>query len=314
MEEASSLYLGGESIRAEDERITYLSYSRLGLRCRYCGEPVFYKEGLYVKAHFSHFPAIAPDKYEQCLARQRSESNDTASRGPWWDIKNGRGQRLALFQEHFVEIIKSSIQNLEDEFLTEEVGFELEFDELAGKTSAFIQENSQGLNRFIEFFCEDLGGIEIEITSEALDYLTRRSSQPVLKLVLYTLMIEVEERENTVISFGDKDLHLSLCSELIKCVASAPWLRKFQEIEGFSSARKFPKRREAKILRKISSEKEAYILLRGQSIFYFEKNQCLIQNELMLGSLAFHKLTNSKRGGDLKNSNDKPIFRVIVQE
>jgi competence CoiA-like predicted nuclease len=56
MEIAKSIILGGAIISAEDA--SYKSYIDLKLRCFYCGEPVFLKDGIYRVKHFSHFPNI----------------------------------------------------------------------------------------------------------------------------------------------------------------------------------------------------------------------------------------------------------------
>lgn len=74
MQFARSKYLGGQIIQAGDERLDYLSYEKLGLRCYYCGEPVLYKNGAIRESHFAHFPDIHPDRMEECELRQKNQS------------------------------------------------------------------------------------------------------------------------------------------------------------------------------------------------------------------------------------------------
>jgi hypothetical protein len=117
MRYASSLLYGGMLVDAQNAN--YKDYSRLLLRCPFCGEPVFLVAGKYRPEHarlnpkteqivlvkeanvvpaFAHFPGVASEK---CELRSRAIKQKDFSRA----IARGRNQRLKFFQKRFWEIV-----------------------------------------------------------------------------------------------------------------------------------------------------------------------------------------------------------------
>lgn len=116
MRYASSLLYGGMLVDAE--KANYQDYSKLLLRCPFCGEPVFLSAASYraeharlapkskkivlvretnVSASFNHYHGLA----ENCELRSRTISD----RDIQCSFVKGRNQRLKFFQKRFWEIL-----------------------------------------------------------------------------------------------------------------------------------------------------------------------------------------------------------------
>lgn len=117
MRYASSLLYGGMLVDCQGA--TYKDYSRLLLRCPFCGEPVFLVAGKHRPEHarlapkseeivivrestvapaFAHFPGTASEK---CELRSRGIKQRDFTRA----IARGQNQRLKFFQKRFWEIV-----------------------------------------------------------------------------------------------------------------------------------------------------------------------------------------------------------------
>jgi hypothetical protein len=118
MRYASSLLYGGALV--DSQGATYQDYSKLLLRCPFCGEPVFLSAAKYrteharlapkskkivlvkghdVSASFAHFPGIASEKCEfKALGIKQSDIKKSIARG--------KNQRLKFFQNRFWKILQ----------------------------------------------------------------------------------------------------------------------------------------------------------------------------------------------------------------
>lgn len=231
MDMAKSLYLGGKVIKASDPRITYSSYEKLGLRCLFCGEPVFYKNGAYRRAHFSHFPDINPQTLTECQERHSSIYGNASPSSPWWHIAGGKGQRFVLFQLYFIKFIKLVLENLEDDLLEGDgIGFEEEFRVFLDKTLILLKHRGNILSRIIENDYSSRDPLEAQIVLEAIDYLTIPTSKDLFGLILYTIMVHVEQKEERVLSLDDKVDANKIYEHFIYCLFLVPWKDIFEAI------------------------------------------------------------------------------------
>jgi hypothetical protein len=118
MQYASSLLYGGALVNSQGA--TYQDYSKLLLRCPFCGEPVFLSAAKHraeharlapktkrivlvkecdVVASFAHFPGTASDKCElRALGIKQADIKKS--------IVRGKNQRLKFFQKRFWKILQ----------------------------------------------------------------------------------------------------------------------------------------------------------------------------------------------------------------
>lgn len=190
VELATSLYLGGTLVQAEDE-VLKTSPQALGLRCFYCGEPVMYKHGLINKPHFAHFPDIHESQMEKCLLRQANQTYCYS----WADLSGqGREQRFKVFQQHFLKLItwrRSDFQS-SVEHITESVdSFRLQ--PFANKVVKKLKEKEGEISLFYQvrqFQVSEVDHLQLAISREALNYVCVKSSRQILdQLIFYALFI-----------------------------------------------------------------------------------------------------------------------------
>jgi hypothetical protein len=167
MEIAKSLYRGGEVIRADDKFLSYSSYRQLGLRCYFCGEPVCLRKGGIRKPHFAHFPSINPEKFEECILRQ-AKHNDSSYYN-WYDLIEGRNQRLEAFQRYFLDILANHINDFKVDLpLITNHTFEL-----SNEVLELLRSRKKAICRYFKIVRKDLPLLHRTIGCEALDYLTK---------------------------------------------------------------------------------------------------------------------------------------------
>ncbi len=111
MRYAFSIYWGGTVVDALD--CDYESSRELGLHCPFCNEALFYRAGYHrimpdqscqqVAPSLAHYPNLG----KECeLRATRPEDKPTCNN---WEIQS-RNQRLTLYNKHFVDIIRQSIE------------------------------------------------------------------------------------------------------------------------------------------------------------------------------------------------------------
>lgn len=201
MEQAKAMAWGGEKVDACD--VTYHDYKYLGLRCCYCGEPVYLKAGFINKPHFAHFPDISPEKKEECVLRQKNIGFSIGSGYGKQGYYQNRGQRLKLFQENFIKII---LRDIEEEIDFQKCMELLERKIKLVKDSYYSYELEINKENIKNIFCKTQRKISIlrvannkrysypknkwnirnlEIAREAVDYLGARSSSRILEDLMY---------------------------------------------------------------------------------------------------------------------------------
>lgn len=109
MEYAISIYKPSE--RVYPEQCDFNSYNDLKLRCPVCGEPVRLKKGGTRKPHFAHFPGTDPKQVEECELRASIYSKNTQINS----FIEDRGQRLKIFQQHFLNLIYVGQEKIVDD-------------------------------------------------------------------------------------------------------------------------------------------------------------------------------------------------------
>lgn len=295
MDIAKSMYLGGKEINAENPRLKPHSCRELGLRCTYCGEPVFHKNGYYNKAHFSHFPSIDPRKYEECLIRQRSVNGISFSDHPWWQDE-GKAQRFDLFQNHFFYILKSEFPDME----IREISIapqDVALNEVQLQTLKITAQNRSGTDKYLRI-CEDrFSEIEIEIILEVLDYITKPSSRNIFKAISEYSIKRLLDGEEVLQSddLDPEDLHC----DIVNLIVSIPWLKILASITDISIEKlhksiKITKRKS--FLREIysSTENKSCIYCYISTIFIADIEKCRLGNEVEVAKIDMRRMLSSK--------------------
>lgn len=231
MEIAKALYLGGLVVHASDERLNF-SYQNLGLRCCYCGEPVFYKHGEVNRPHFAHFPDVHPDKMAECLLRQKNQGYTYS----WTDISSrGRQQRFRIFQKHFLELITWNLNDFEN-------GYTLIQEKIPDyKLQRFVKdsvdefsrrkENITLFYRLLQYKNTEISLLHRTIATEAIDYLCVQSSYSILvKLIYYSISIFLKNKTPLFLKYKE-------CEKVCKCIAdliiTVNWKEAFCSIPGY---------------------------------------------------------------------------------
>lgn len=112
MQEAQSMFLGGELVAATDEKIDHESSRTLGLRCPFCAAAVFYVSGsdrsrgtkkFPVRASFHHH-RLAPDEDESSTCEARALTSE--GRDYLTQLREAaKNQRLRLYNGNLWDII-----------------------------------------------------------------------------------------------------------------------------------------------------------------------------------------------------------------
>jgi len=287
MDTAESMYLGRQRIHASDPILKSHSCDELGLRCAYCGEPVFHKNGAYNQAHFSHFPSIDPHKYEECLIRQRNEGGFSISSPTWWDLDRGKGQRLILFQEHFRMIVRSS------QFFPRDIFFPFrklkkdeEYKSLYQLTLEILQKQKSSIFKYVRIFKDTLLIIEREIICEAVDYLTRKSSESLLDEIIEWVYrtILITQRKQEKLTPNPKILPDELISGLVEALSSVRWMDKFMTISQVQIERKGKNFLSPNsFIEEVRGSKKSIYVYQGH-LLLGEVKGFYVQNEVRLGT------------------------------
>lgn len=295
MDIAVSMYLGGKEINASNPKLNTDSYRELGLKCAYCGEPVFHKNGYYNKAHFSHFPSIDPQKYEECLIRQRSAFGFSFSDRSWWE-NDGRAQRFELFQRHFLYILKSHFPDMEFS-----LGFdnphEVDLNDIQSQALTIAAQNSSGTEKYLRIFDSRFTDIETRIIVEVLGYITRSSSRNIFKsfseyaiknLLKSKTLAQVEELDS-----GD------LYCEIVNLIGSISWLEILAKITDVDITKIKNEAYASKT--KIALKEVNNLTTRKKSCIYFDKSMICIadverfslENEIKLAKIDMRRMLSS---------------------
>jgi len=249
MDRAISLYKGGAIIHASDRSLNYLSYVNQGLRCLFCGEPVFLKSGYERRCHFSHFKHLSTRALEQCSLRQRLYSSGSN----WRDLVGGKGQRLEVFQARFLSIVSRYI--LDYYILIKQIEEEMEAPILIRLTNEvydyFRSHRNLLVQKCYDFSSKDSEDypVNLQITFEALDYLMIISSAQIVKELIHNRLAVALEKESINLGdlFSDNNVK-QVCFSIVEVLARTPWTESFR---GLSQARRKP----SDMMGRIDSEK-----------------------------------------------------------
>ncbi|BDI19600.1 hypothetical protein ANSO36C_54020 [Nostoc cf. commune SO-36] len=229
MKFAISMYKPGE--RVYPEQCNFFSYNDLKLRCPVCGEPVRLKKGGTRKPHFAHFPGTDPKQVEECELRASIYSNNTQINSFIQD----RGQRLEIFQQHFISMIYVGQEKIVDD-----VKFKNWID-------AIKRDNNQAINNIandcIEYFLTHQKQMDVycvflkneqpllqqQIALEAIDYLCVKSSNRLLQYIIYYCIYRLNKQ-----NFTKNDID-SICHRAIKIIMLNPWIRALDNSKSINS-------------------------------------------------------------------------------
>lgn len=121
MKEAKSMYKGGEIVYASE--CNYESAKKMGIVCPFCNEPLFWRDEfaklapkskniVIIDSHFVHYPNV-----DGSICEKRSITPE--GRAFIEQISSeSRGQRLRLFERHFLNMIAKSLYLTYDEKLS----------------------------------------------------------------------------------------------------------------------------------------------------------------------------------------------------
>lgn len=114
MQLASSIYLGGQLVSAEDAN--YESYKELGLICPSCKSAVFFQKSYIrnagslletkVRSQFKHFKAIDATLVKLCEARVAKYNQKEINK----QVAKAKNQRLRTFQNYFWKLFEMHYQ------------------------------------------------------------------------------------------------------------------------------------------------------------------------------------------------------------
>ncbi|BAT55136.1 hypothetical protein NOS3756_41140 [Nostoc sp. NIES-3756] len=230
---ARSMRLGGKIVYPDE--CDFYSYDDLKLRCLICGEPVYLRKGDVRKYYFAHFHATSSRQVEECELRVSFYSNNTQINS---FIKD-RGQRLEIFQQHFLNMISVGNNKIVDD-----IKFNIWINSIKDnhyKTiNKLIQDCSQYFlthrrliqDKYIFTFgkVEDKAIIlQQQIALEAIDYLCVKSSYKLLEYLLnYSIYKLYKDKENNI--FKQNSI-LNICNLAIKLLIINPWLKELKSIQ-----------------------------------------------------------------------------------
>ncbi|QSV55843.1 MAG: hypothetical protein HEP80_20255 [Dolichospermum sp. UKL201] len=235
MDRAKAMYLGGEIIDAHD--CNYSSYYNDGLRCAVCGEPVFLKRGSIRKPHFAHHSGTDPQQVEECELRLSSYGNSSQINS---FIKD-RGQRLKLFQDHFLSLIsfENDVLITNSEFHNWINSIKRDYDTaisniITNCTNYFLRYRYSLVAKYIKSITIDNNKSAFErqeIALEAISYLCIKSSYKLLEYLLnYSIYKLYKDKQHKLfkqdITTQDVD---NICNLVIKIIMFNNWIEQVRQ-------------------------------------------------------------------------------------
>lgn len=290
------MYLDGQKISADDHRLTHSSYRTLGLRCTVCGEPVQYKNGRVNVAHFAHFPTIDPEKYEEC-DRRRTSNGDGGRHPDWWF---DQGQRLKLFQKHFLRIIQTKIPSLEIDLLDSDLAQNTEYREVQLEALDLLRKRKEDFIRHVRDSVSSTKIINVKRKTgcEALDYLTVASSKSLFMLISRHLILYSDDFYYPI---HDPLSPKELCYRIASILTAIDWFSAFTEIIGSELSKNTEsdalQRENApiKLFEKVEDSRDLLVYIREGKMFLGTVRSQFIENKYLLGSIDLKSLLKSKR-------------------
>lgn len=223
MDVAKAMSLGGKIIHAE--RCDYHSYINLGLRCPVCGEPVYLRKGDYRQPHFAHFKGTNPRQVEECTLKASVYSNSTQA--CWNNLYQNRGQRLEIFQKHFLNITAKNNSEFYNQIkLVKDTYSPYRLEALTRAcTQCFIEKKERLKKEYCTSLrenCNKVFKLQKQIGFEAIDYLCIKSSVYLLESLIHYSLHEFYHLKT-----------YDICQKLVEFVVNTPWLELFSLVNGF---------------------------------------------------------------------------------
>ncbi|MBE8967077.1 hypothetical protein IQ277_12720 [Nostocales cyanobacterium LEGE 12452] len=219
MDIAKAMALGGQIVHAN--KCNFSSYDDLKLRCSVCGEPVRLKKGGTRKPHFAHFPGTDPKQVEECELRASIYSKNTQINS---FIKN-RGQRLKIFQQHFLSMIYVGQEKIVDDVKFNNWIYSIKRDNnqainnIANDCTEYFLTHQKKMEVYCVYLKDDQPLLQQQIALEAIDYLCVKSSYKLLKYIIYYCIYQLYKQNFT------KNNVDSICHRAIKIIMLNPWIK-----------------------------------------------------------------------------------------
>ncbi|MEA5605070.1 hypothetical protein [Nostoc sp. UHCC 0252] len=219
MDIAKAMALGGEIVHAN--KCNFSSYDDLKLRCSVCGEPVRLKKGGTRKPHFAHFPGTDPKQVEECELRASIYSKNAQINS---FIEN-RGQRLEIFQQHFLSMIYVGQEKIVDDVKFNNWIYSIKRDNnqainnIANDCIEYFLTHQKKMEVYCVYLKDDQPLLQQQIALEAIDYLCVKSSYRLLKYIIYYCIYQLDKQNLT------KNNIDSICHRAIKIIMLNPWIK-----------------------------------------------------------------------------------------
>ncbi len=237
MDNARSMYEGGDVWRADSPNMDYDLLEDLGLLCIYCGNLVFLKKGRINRPHFSHYQ-ISDEKLDQCRLRQEAYASYASC--DWKNLVEGKEQRLKILQNYFLEIVIREIENFREKF--KEIKNSINYlDKIIDQASYLYRQNRSELVRHSANLCssekEDYP-LQFQITCEAINYLTTMSGAPPLKeLLTYSIYELIETGLYDLSHNANTYIVGKIGYKLAEILAHTDWVAQFNLIQRLKGSR-----------------------------------------------------------------------------
>jgi hypothetical protein len=285
MEIAKSLYLGGKLVRASDKNLSYSSYRQLGLRCCFCGEPVHLRSGQMRISHFAHFPNISSSKLEECTLKRANCNNSFTSN--WYDLIEGRNQRLEAFQKYFLNILEINVSGFKCNSALS-VNFP---SEIVRETLNILRTRKRAILKYIKVVRKDFSLLQRAIVAEAFDYLTRLSSKNIFEQVLtYVYFKEISGLE----SCSEINMLEESCTCIVQLILSIPWVSSLSSLENFSPIRADTIDRFPDFIEVLDENQGTYVYIFGNVLYYGHVKKYYFSKEIELATINSSLLRSDK--------------------
>lgn len=232
----------GKIVYAED--CDFSSYTKLGLLCTVCKEPVYLRAGEIRKSHFAHFKGTDPRLVEECELRVTAYSTNTVNTSSIED----RGQRLETFQKHFLNMIYLKGNKIIDDSkfkkwidLFKQANNELINNFTKPCTEYFIMHRESMQEKYIlpkAEIKEKYILLDQEIALEAMNYLCVKSSFSLLEYILQYSMYQLHYQTPTYTllkQLNTEEKIKETCLFATEMIIFNPWLKAFSNPNSIKS-------------------------------------------------------------------------------
>ena len=239
MDRARAMSWGGRIVYADAVENDYSSYLNLGLRCPVCGEPVHFKKGYSRKPHFAHFKGTDSRQVEVCKLRAGAYSNDTEN----ISLIEDRGQRLEIFQKHFLNMISIEENKIVDDSIFKKWinlvsrSHNQVINNITKASTEYFLTHRQPMEDKYILPRSEINDRQIllqqEIALEAMSYLCVKSSRSLLEYILHYSIYKLHnqpQEDNLLIKINTKINIQNICLLSAKIIIFNPWVEALGKI------------------------------------------------------------------------------------